>query len=281
MYMKERMETKPYLREMSSKPNQLWFKAKRFGWGWYPCTWQGWAILAMFLFVIVRGVMWIDAHALTPKEFLIDFLPQTYILTVFMIIICYATGEKPTWRWGRKHEESFDVLDESGAHTGEVATRTEVHEKGLWHRAAHVYIVNSKDEVLLQCRAAHNMFRPGRWYLSAGGHLHTGETSLATAARETQEELGLSIPESEFKLAGSATKQHILLYGTYINNEIDDIYVVHRDIELSKLKKHGEIADIQWVPVETFKHGIEGKDPAFVNYEGLPVLFEYLEQHGR
>ena len=173
------------------------------------------------------------------------------------------------------------LTDENGKQTGEVATRTEVHEKGLWHRAAHVYIVNSKNEVLLQCRAAHNMFRPGRWYLSAGGHLNAGETSLETAAREIREELGLDIPQSEFKLAGSAKKEHILLYGTYINNEIDDIYVVHKDVDIAKLKKHGEIADIAWIPFQTFKIAEEGEDPAFVSYEGLPVLFSYLEKHAR
>ena len=279
--MKKRFETKPYLREMSSKPNQLWFRAKRYGWGWFPCAWQGWAILAMYVFAVVDGAVWLKRHVTSESDLLLRFLPELYILTVFFIIICYATGEKPLWRWGQKNEESFDVLDENGKQTGEVATRTEVHEKGLWHRAAHVYIVNSKNEVLLQCRAAHNMFRPGRWYLSAGGHLRAGETSLETAAREVQEELGVSIPESEFVLAGSAKKKHILLYGTYINNEIDDIYVVHKDVEIAKLKKHGEVADIQWIPLQTFKIAEEAEDPAFVSYEGLPVLFGYMEKHAR
>ena len=275
------MEEKPYLREISSKPNELWFRAKRWGWGWYPCTWQGGAILAMYLFAIIDGATWLHRHHMPMGELLLRFLPEFYILTVFLIIICYATGEKPLWRWGRKSEESLDVLDEQGKETGQTATRTEVHEKGLWHRAAHVYIVNSKGEVLLQRRAAHNMFRPGRWYLSAGGHLHAGEASVETAAREIREELGLIIPESEFTLVGSAVKKHILLYGTYLNNEIDDIYVVHKDIEISKLKKRGETADISWIPLKTFKVAEESEDPAFVSYEGLPVLFGYLDKHAR
>ena len=273
------MERKPYIRDISSNPTKLWFKAKQFGWGWYPCTWQGWAIIAMYVFVIVRGAAWASRNALTDRQFLVDLFPQTYILTVFLIIICYATGEKPSWRWGKKSEECLDVLDRSGTPTGEVATRAEVHDKGLWHRAAHVYVVNSKDEVLLQCRAAHNTFRPGRWYLSAGGHLRSGETSIETAQRELKEELGLSVGPSEFSLAGTVEKEHVLLYGTYVNNEIDDIFVVRKDVELSKLKKHGEVADIAWIPLSTFKAAIDGKDPGFVSYEGLPVLFGYLERH--
>ena len=279
--MKTRLETKPYLREMSSKPNQLWFRAKIFGWGWYPCAWQGWAIIAMYVFALVNGVLWIKGHAITERDVFVRILPSFYIMTVFLIIICYATGEKPIWRWGRKMEETLDVLDEKGKPIGKVASRSEIHDKGLWHRAAHVYIVNSKNEVLLQCRAAHNMFRPGRWYLTAGGHLLAGETSLETAQREISEELGITIPSSEFMLAGSATKKHILLYGTYINNEIDDIYVVHKDIEISKLKKHGEVADIAWIPLATFKVAEAAEDPAFVSYEGLPVLFDYLDKHAK
>ena len=279
--MKDRLDTKPYLREMSSKPNQLWFRAKRWGWGWYPCTWQGWAIIAMYVFALVNGVFWIKDHVITTRDLFVRVLPSFYIMTVFLTIICYATGEKPLWRWGRKGEESLDVLDEAGKPTGQTATRTEIHDKGLWHRAAHVYIVNSKGEVLLQRRAAHNTFRPGRWYLTAGGHLHAGETSVETAERELKEELGLVIPASEFVLAGSATKRHILLYGTYLNNEIDDIYVVHRDVEISKLRKHGEVADIAWIPLSTFKTAEDAEDPDFVSYEGLPVLFDYLDKHAK
>ena len=30
-------------------------------------------------------------------------------------------------------EELIDVLDENGIKTGQIATRSEVHKKGLWH----------------------------------------------------------------------------------------------------------------------------------------------------
>lgn len=49
-------------------------------------------------------------------------------------------------------EEYFDVLDEKGKYTGEVETREKCHKEGLWHKAVVVFIVNSKNQVLLQCR---------------------------------------------------------------------------------------------------------------------------------
>ena len=46
-------------------------------------------------------------------------------------------------------EELIDILDENGIKTGEVAPRSEVHKKGLWHRAIVVAIINEKNEILL------------------------------------------------------------------------------------------------------------------------------------
>lgn len=282
--MKKRLDAKPYLREISSHPTRLWFKAKRYGWGWYPATWQGLAVIAMYVFCIFAEVLRVTIRPQSTFEIWTGIIPQTYILTVFLIIICYATGEKPGWRWGsRVKEKFFDVLDEHGIPTGAVAPRSEVHDKGLWHRAAHVYVVNSKDEVLLQCRSAKNSFRPGRWYLSFGGHIEKGETSIEAAQRLAHDELGLTLADADFELAGTIQKQNVLLYGTYINNEFDDIYVVRKDLPDVKVAKalQDEITKIAWVSLDEFKSCISNNDPAFVNYAGLPVLFKYLDSHAR
>jgi isopentenyldiphosphate isomerase len=46
----------------------------------------------------------------------------------------------------------IDVLDENGNPTGDKKTKREIHEQGLWHISAHVWIYNSKGEILLQLR---------------------------------------------------------------------------------------------------------------------------------
>ncbi len=81
-----------------------WFKAKRYGWGWYPVTWQGWAVLGMYVFSIVWDFLSTDGTAHSVSDALISFFPRLYILTVFLIIICSATGEEAKWRWGKKDE---------------------------------------------------------------------------------------------------------------------------------------------------------------------------------
>ena len=51
-------------------------------------------------------------------------------------------------------EEKFDVLNEFGEFTGEVATREECHKKGLWHRAVYAFIIDKNSNILFP----HNWF---------------------------------------------------------------------------------------------------------------------------
>ncbi len=74
---------------------KLWFKNKRFGWGWVPATWEGWAITLLFVSLAVgAGVEFGEDST--------EFLVSIVILVSLLLLICYATGEKPEWRWGNK-----------------------------------------------------------------------------------------------------------------------------------------------------------------------------------
>jgi len=87
--------------------------------------------------------------------------------------------------------ECFDVVDENNNVIGK-ATREECHTKGLWHRAVHIIIVNSKGEILLQKRSMKKDLYKGYWIDAAAGHVDSGETYEETAERELKEELGIS-----------------------------------------------------------------------------------------
>lgn len=79
---------------------KLWFKAKRFGWGWTPATWEGWLVLVLYLVGIAPVFIFNNTQ---PESFfeVLRLFPQVLVITVFLIIICYVTGEKPRWRWGK------------------------------------------------------------------------------------------------------------------------------------------------------------------------------------
>lgn len=87
--------------------------------------------------------------------------------------------------------EVFDIVDENDQVIGQ-APRSQCHgDPDLVHRVAHVLLFNRRGELLLQMRAATKDVQPGRWDTSVGGHLDLGESYLAAAYREMEEELGI------------------------------------------------------------------------------------------
>ncbi len=78
----------------------LWFRRKTYGWGWYPTTWQGWAVILGFVIVLA----WTESHFVPslnaghPAKFILGIVIETAVL----IAICYYKGEKPKWQWGNK-----------------------------------------------------------------------------------------------------------------------------------------------------------------------------------
>lgn len=90
-------------------------------------------------------------------------------------------------------EEIFDIVDEQDRVIGQ-APRSEVHRRNLLHRACHVFIFNTKGELLIHKRSAKKDQYPSIYTSAASGHLETGETYEQSAVRELKEELGLESP---------------------------------------------------------------------------------------
>jgi 16S rRNA (adenine1518-N6/adenine1519-N6)-dimethyltransferase len=94
------------------------------------------------------------------------------------------------------HGEIFDVVDEADRVVAQ-ASRHEVHERDLRHRAVHVFVFNSRGELFLQKRSRWKDRHPQQWDSSAAGHVSVGETYELTAPREIREELGVDAPAIE------------------------------------------------------------------------------------
>ncbi len=82
------------------KEKKLWFKAKRYGWGWYPSSWEGWVIMGFFIYAILKGTWSLEPSDSVGND-LITLAFRVIPPTIFLLIICYAKGEKPRWRWGK------------------------------------------------------------------------------------------------------------------------------------------------------------------------------------
>jgi hypothetical protein len=74
---------------------RYWFPAKKYGWGWGPPTaWQGWVVLLGAIVVMAWAAVKLLPHS--PTKFGVVTVATVVVLT----IVCYVTGEPPSWRWG-------------------------------------------------------------------------------------------------------------------------------------------------------------------------------------
>ncbi|MEY4723035.1 MAG: hypothetical protein RLZZ324_548 [Candidatus Parcubacteria bacterium] len=79
-----------------------WFKNKRYGYGWYPATWEGWTVMAVWFAVFVAILRNVDAASHSASDTLLGVSLPILASVVVLIIIAALTGEKPEWRWDGK-----------------------------------------------------------------------------------------------------------------------------------------------------------------------------------
>lgn len=72
---------------------KLWFRRKKYGYGWTPINWQGWAVIIIWVIFFYFVTSKMDHEWLKNVVVII-------LMTGVLIYICYKKGEKPKWQWG-------------------------------------------------------------------------------------------------------------------------------------------------------------------------------------
>ena len=143
--------------------------------------------------------------------------------------------------------EYIDIVDENGMPIGEVNNKDDAHKLGLWHREVHVWVINDKNEFLMQRRSPTKKFNPNKWAICAG-HVQTGESTLQAAKRELDEEVGLNLSEEMFKYLFRYKNEDIENNGILINNCFADVYIVETSNDISKFKiQEDEVSGIKYL----------------------------------
>lgn len=175
----------------------------------------------------------------------------------------------------------LDIYNEDGTPAGYTASKKEAHEKGLWHRAAHVWFVNNQKEILLQRRAKNRESHPDKYDISAAGHLSAGDSMVEGALREIEEELGIKISEEELIYLGDISKESTQHNGTYINKEHDSVYLVKKDIPIEDFTiSQEEVDHIKYIPLDEFKKWIvEEKPDLLMHTKEFEMIFNYLDKN--
>jgi len=171
-------------------------------------------------------------------------------------------------------EEQVILVNEKDEPIGSM-NKLEAHEKALLHRAFSVFILNDKNEVMLQQRAHHKYHSPMLWTNTCCSHQRAGETNIDAGKRRLFEEMGF---ETELK------ELFNFIYKAPFDNgltehELDHVMIGYYNDE--PVINRDEVESWKWMKIEDIKNDM------IVNPEIYTVWFKiifdefyhYLEEH--
>ncbi|GAA4304187.1 NUDIX hydrolase [Aestuariibaculum suncheonense] len=177
-------------------------------------------------------------------------------------------------------DEYIDIVDANGIPTGKTELKSVIHQKGYFHNTVHIWFYTKNGDILLSQRSAKKSICPLMWDVSVAGHIDAGESIEQAALRETKEEIGLIITESDLQKIGMF--QCFQSYDSDINdNEFHHTYICELKQSLSTLiPQEEEVEALKLVSLNDFQYFIDyiGIDNHFVpsNKKYYEVVLETI-----
>lgn len=125
--------------------------------------------------------------------------------------------------------------------------KLEAHEKAVLHRAFSVFILNNKNEIMLQQRANQKYHSPSLWTNTCCSHQRDGETNIQAGSRRLFEEMGFKTELKELF--------HFIYKAPFDNglteHELDHVMIGYYDVD--PIINPDEVADWKWMSIEDVK----------------------------
>lgn len=163
----------------------------------------------------------------------------------------------------RPPRPSFDVYRDRPEPTGETMTRGETHALKRWHRSVHVWLVDPALGLLaLQKRSPNKDTFPGRWDISAAGHIESGDESRPTAVRELAEELGVICDGEDLRFLMCVPAAQADAGGC---NCFEDVYILRSDSTNTAFAVgEAEVTATAWMAMKELEEKLKTGDPTVV-----------------
>ena len=146
--------------------------------------------------------------------------------------------------------EIWDVLDESGNHTGRFHERGRPMATGDYHIIVHIWKHNSKGEWLIDKRAPRYGIESldGKWE-TTGGAAVAGDDSLTAALREAKEELGIELDPKKGTLFNRFAR-----FGSSGHTWFEDVWIFEYDEPIESVAYDGsEVCDAMWATADKIR----------------------------
>lgn len=149
--------------------------------------------------------------------------------------------------------------------------KIEAHEKAILHRAFSVFILNNKNEIMLQQRAKTKYHSPLLWTNTCCSHQRLGETNIQAGKRRLIEEMGI---ETELK-----ELFHFIYKAPFDNglteHELDHVMIGYYEDE--PIINTEEVESWQWMSIDDIKNDIKANEKNYTAW--FKIIFKEFSEH--
>ena len=171
-------------------------------------------------------------------------------------------------------EENVILVNEKDEQIG-LMPKLEAHEKAVLHRAFSVFILNSKNEIMLQQRAHQKYHSPLLWTNTCCSHQRDGENNLLAGTRRLYEEMGFETSLKELF--------HFIYKAPFDNglteHELDHVMIGYYE-ENPRINSE-EVENWKWMPIEDVKNDMQVHPEIYTIW--FKIIFDkfyhFLEDH--
>ena len=163
--------------------------------------------------------------------------------------------------------EQWDLYDENRNLTQLSVGRDEDIPDGLRHLSVHIWIINSKNEFLIQKRSANKKKFPNMWSMT-GGAVLKGESSAQGAIREVAEELGIALDMNKASIVHTIVRKDSFV----------DVWLARQDFDISQVKKQDEeVSEVKWASIDEINTLIQNNLFTPSVLDGLSAILKKCE----
>ena len=171
-------------------------------------------------------------------------------------------------------EELVVLVNENDEQIG-LMPKLEAHEKALLHRAFSVFILNDKNQVMLQQRAVDKYHSQLLWANTCCSHQRENETNIEAGNRRLQEEMGFGTELKElFSFIYKAPFDNGLT-----EHELDHVMIGYYNGEPTI--NLDEVAAWKWVDIDEVRKDIQQNPDIYTAWFKIIFneFYHYLEEH--
>ncbi len=171
-------------------------------------------------------------------------------------------------------EENVILVNQNDEPIG-LMPKLEAHEKAVLHRAFSVFVLNNKNQIMLQQRAHHKYHSPLLWTNTCCSHQREGETNIQAGNRRLYEEMGFNTELKELF--------HFIYKAPFDNglteHELDHVMIGYYNE--GPMINSEEVEDWKWMGIEEVQSDIQLHPEKYTVW--FKIIFDefyhFLEDH--